>query len=199
MTTETTTFVAPAAFLKSKGIKLTVGQEVDYTAMGLAPPPLHGPVPVVTVTAVKEDGSLLTGTIHCGGLDAPCAELVVVHAGDVFQKRRCTAHQKVFANRRHRPAVDPAVKEAKAAEAKAKAELKVKAAEEKKALAAKAKAEAAEKKAAEKLLKAEVKAAAKKGTANDNKNVSSEQKTLVDVTGNTIKGRTAAELVKSSQ
>lgn len=174
MTTNVTenTFVAPAAFLKGKGIKLTVGQLVDYTSLGLAPHPKHGPIPVVTVLEVRDDGSLLTGSITCA-----CDKLVTVHAGDVFQKRRCETCQKVAIRERNRVEVDPAVAVAKAAEAKAKAELKVKVTEEKKAAAA-------EKKAAEKLFKAKKKA----------EEVVEEKLHLAENRA----GKTAAELVKAA-
>lgn len=182
--TTTNPFVAPAAFLKGKSIKLTVGQEIDYTALGNGPHPIHGPIPVVTVTKVKDDGSLLEGTIVCPGDQAPCGKIVTVHAGDVFQKRRCEADQKTFARRKARPAVDPAVKAAKDEEKKAKLAQKETELAAKKAEKEAAKAAEAEKKAAEKLAKAAEKAAA------------AEAKKAEKAAAKP--GKTAAELVKGA-
>lgn len=105
-------YVAPSIFSKAKGIKYEVGKSYDLTKMGLGAHWQYGPIPEFTVTMVKADGSFLEGTMKCQSIpgEPSCDETVHVSAGDLFQKRRCGAHQRRFARRKARPGLDPAEK-----------------------------------------------------------------------------------------
>lgn len=146
-------WMTPKKFFSNNKTKLTVGQIVDPAQLGMPAHPIHGALPVLTVTEVKEDGELLTGTISCIGQggDHKCSETVTVHAGDWFQVRRCRTCQKRVSRRNSRSRLSPeekATREAartqakaerdakKAADKAAKAEERLKA--EKERLAAKA-------------------------------------------------------------
>jgi len=156
-------WVSPKSFLQ--GRTLTVGEVLDPTKLGMPVHPMFGPLPILTVTEVKEDGSLLAGTAQCG--EAECKEVLEIHAGDWFQVRRCRPHQRRAARAKSSKRLNPEVKAAKEAErAKAKAERDALKAQEKAAKAAKRAQEQAEKqeakaKALEAAAAAKVAAAAK--------------------------------------
>jgi hypothetical protein len=141
------------------GRKLTVGEVLVPSKVGIVAHPQYGELPTLTVTEVKVDGSLLAGTAKC----QDCNEIITIHAGDWFQKRRCAAHQRKAQRRAANPPLSAEVKalrEAEKAVARAEKEAKENAAREVKAAArAAAKIAKAEAKAADLKAKAEAKAA----------------------------------------
>lgn len=160
--------VTPMSFLAALaklGKPTMIGQVVNFhdesAEIALAVHPIYGPIPQVRVETLTKRGTFESGTFTCCA--EGCEEQVTVHAGDVFQKRFCTAHQKAKQNlsRRGVKSAEEAEqkklsKEAEKAEREAaKAEAKLKALEEKLAAARKA----AEEKAATAKAEAEAKAA----------------------------------------
>lgn len=163
-------WMPPKAALKHLGIKVEVGMVLDPEKLGLPAHPIHGKLPVLTVTEVDEKG-LVAGLIRCASLgEEACTEdeghgpgIVEVHAGDWFQVRRCSRHQKRMQRRKARKTLSPEVKaEREAARKAAKAERDAKKEAEKAAKAAvRLEKEQAAKAAKAEKLKAEAEAAAK--------------------------------------
>lgn len=156
-------WMTPKKFFAGKKMALTVGQVIDPTQLGMPAHPVHGPLPTLTVTQVKEDGELLAGTISCVGQggDHKCSETVTVHAGDWFQVRRCRTCQKRVSRRNSRSRLSPEEKAAREAErTQAKAERDAKKAAEK-AAKAEERLKAEKERLAAKAAKAEQEAQAK--------------------------------------
>lgn len=87
-------YMAPAQLISLRnkaGHKLSVGDTLSFHEgdISMEGHPTFGLIPVLTVLSVKDDGRLGDSSFTCA-----CGEEVVVHPGDVFQKRRCPKCQK---------------------------------------------------------------------------------------------------------
>ena len=84
-------YVAPSIFMKAHNIKVEAGMTLDPEALGMAPHPLYGQLPVVQVQVAKAGGSIfLSGTATC----PQCGEVFHLSPGDWFQKRKCNVCAK---------------------------------------------------------------------------------------------------------
>jgi hypothetical protein len=91
-------YIAPSQFLKifkaqNPEFAIVPGTILDWNKMGLPAHQTFGPLPTLEVVTVNPSGSV-EGWIKC----EECEEKVFVHAGDLFQKRRCEVHQKKVQN-----------------------------------------------------------------------------------------------------
>lgn len=91
-------YMTPASLISLRakaGRKLSVGDVLDLHAgdeIVMAPHPVFGAIPQVLVTQLTEDGRFALGEFTC--THPECNAVVVVHPGDLFQKRRCPKCQK---------------------------------------------------------------------------------------------------------
>ena len=81
------TYKKPSEHLK--GTKLAVGQVVSPAGLGWDAHPNFGQIPDFEVTEVNADGNMKLGKFAC-----KCGTEVVVHPGDLFQKRFCAVCKK---------------------------------------------------------------------------------------------------------
>lgn len=93
-------WIAPKSYLAQNGIKITVGETLDPTQIGMPEHPLYGVLPTLVVTEIKADGSLLHGEITC-----ECGSVREIGAGDWFQVRRCEDCQKVAQRSARKPVI----------------------------------------------------------------------------------------------
>lgn len=104
-------YMAPAALISLRnkaGRKIEVGATLDFHSgdeIAMAPHPVFGAIPLITVTQVTEDGRFSGGEFVCTSPE--CDEIVHVHPGDVFQKRRCPKCQKTHQGKAKRGIKSP--------------------------------------------------------------------------------------------
>lgn len=103
-------YMTPAALInlrKQGGENLKVGDTLDFHTgtISMAAHPGYGPIPVIRVTEVTEDGRFAGGEFTCTSTE--CNETVHVHPGDIFQKRRCSKCQKTHQGKAKRGIRNP--------------------------------------------------------------------------------------------
>jgi hypothetical protein len=157
-------YMTPASLilLRAKaGRKLAIGDVLDFHAgdeITMAPHPTFGAIPQILVTNLTEDGRFAGGEFTC--TQDGCNEVVHVHPGDVFQKRRCPQCQKTHQGKAKRGIRTPEDEVRAAAEKEAKKAEKAAAKAKSDYEAAVAKAEKAKKDAEERLAKLQAEAQA---------------------------------------
>jgi hypothetical protein len=74
---------------RAAGMRLDVGMTVDLHDGELAMDhvPAHGPIPHFRIESLTPAGAVDTATIKCQ--NPACGKAVLVHSGDLFQKRYC--------------------------------------------------------------------------------------------------------------
>ena len=150
------TYLTPKQFLKSRNIKVEVGDVLNPTELGMTPDQKYGSLPVVEVTKAEE-GRFIEGIAPC--LD--CGTQITIHAGDWFQKRRCPKCQKKSQRKSANPGLTDEEKALREANKAATAAIKSQEKAQEKAAKAVKKAEAACAKAEEKAQKIRAAAEAK--------------------------------------
>lgn len=113
-------WLAPGPFLKmfraaNPQFPIVVGSVLAWEEMGLPAHPQFGVCPPLTVTFIHPSGAV-EGTIKC----VDCGEIVEVHAGDIFQKRRCETHQRKMQHLSRKGIKSPEEAEQRKAEREAK-------------------------------------------------------------------------------